>query len=46
MRDLYKRTLMIVVGIGMLLIFHEIVPKPCVYFADFVGGIVLGVYWS
>jgi len=46
MRDLYRRTLIIVTGIGMVLIFHEIIPKPYVYFADLIGGIVLGLYWS
>lgn len=46
MKDLIRRSIIIGAVIGMVLIFHETIPRPYVYFADFIGGMVLGLYWG
>lgn len=45
MKDSYRRAIIIGIAIAMILIFHEIIPIPYRYLADFIGGFILGFYW-
>lgn len=44
MKDLIRKVMFIVILIVMILIFHETIPKPYVYFVDFTGGMIIGYY--
>lgn len=44
MRKLMRRLIVIVIAVTIVLIFHEIIPKPERYLAGFIAGMILGYY--